>query len=1601
MRRDRSRRWALAVGLATALSAASAGGARADFPYVGDGTAGQPSTYHKNPGSGQPNDFGDDFRFATSPESSPQSIADNNGKLSELCGLRGGAVTDNNASFPLTDFPPTSACFGDYGGKNVRTGWAQTTGRPDVPIAVLDSGIKWNDTGAMNDLRKKVRLNTGELPYPEVDPTPTDATLLPTGQTCANYTSGAYDANGDGVVNLSDYACDNRISLTNPDRHGPAATMTPEDLILRFGNCQINSDRSLGTCAAGTHYDNDHNGYANDIAGWDFVANKNNPYDDVQYGHGSGEAQDSNAEANNGNKVGTCPNCMVMPLRVGESFIADVNRFAQAAVYATDQGAYVVQEALGTLNNSNLAREAIEYAYQHGTTVVASAADEAAEHHNQPGVLSDTVLVNSVTNYDLSATPGSQSYLQFNGCTNFSTKITVAVESSSCSSDATGKSSGIVGLIYSAALNARDAGTLQPSDDCRRVNGQRCVITANEVRQLMASGNINSSTSADQGGGPTDGDTYTGTGDTNHGQADDVNFAQQPEPSCAAPTPTCTDPNHNMLFSSEQNGGTSAGPDTRRYPARKGFDEFYGYGRLNAFNAVWAAAQGKIPPEAGITSPDWFERIDPNQSQIDIQGQVYARGSSYTCTLEVAAGGQPNNAPASGGGDFHSVSSSFCDGSTAHTDPYSGSLGHLDVTTLKSYFPPTNTGNFDGREPGLAGAQTSNGRPSTMPYAFTVRVVVRTAGANPMSGMDRRQFFLHRDADTLNQNWPKDLHTDGASSPVLADIDGDNRSELVVATSDGLVHAYRSDGSEVSGWPVHTRALSLHNEVAYSTAGGPISAPRYGAILGSLAAGDLFHDGRIEILADDLEGNVYAWDSSGHEVFHTTSNPAYSGNPTTVPGHDEYQSIRTGHMTRTDHGFAMAPVLAHLDGNPHGPLDIVAAGLDRHLYAWHADGTPVPGFPVLVVDPSKVTAVDPTTHLVTFNPGLDDGLTADQGKLVDTPAVADIDGSGKPEIVVGSNEEYDRSNDGFNAGAFDTASLQPLAAGGGSIGLHFGNSRLYAIKPTGLPSGESPSTVTQIHDAFLANWPFKVGLIDRGLLPDVGEGVTGSPVVGPVACPSGPDVGQTAPKVGVIPDAGPGYILNRDATSCYGNDGSGDIALQTDFAAGTTKYDTPAIPAVGDPAFGNVGGQVTFMAPATGLVRALDVVANEYQGGQDFLAAWNPSSGQFMPGWPTPVNDLQFLTGPSTGAIDQTSLNESPLEGSASQDLAAFGPTGAPAGPNWPKLTGDWTVANPTLGSFGTLDTEAGKPKDVVSITRYGSLTVYKTPASACSPSSWPRYHHDLANSGDYSRDAFPPGKPMNAAISGAQLTFTAPGNDLMCGTADHYQAATSDSPITPQSFASALPIQSLPAPHAAGSAESITLPTGTLRYVAVRAVDGQGNLGLPAVVDRGTSTPLGGGSGPGGASGSGSGGTSGPTFGGLGPGGASGPPCLATAPRSKLSHRLGRHARPTLRGTSVDVGCSRSAVRGVQVLVARLLRHRRCQFVTTGGRLTRPRSCQRPVYLTARVRARRDGSVTWSLPLRRRLPHGRYEALTRAYDAQGHFESRALRSSRLFFRVR
>ena len=83
---------------------------------------------------------------------------------SDFTGGTAWKYSSDQSGDPAIDSSPAEL-FG-VTGMSVDRAWQVSTGRPDVVIAVLDSGIRWDDAGAMADLAKKVHVNRGELPLP-------------------------------------------------------------------------------------------------------------------------------------------------------------------------------------------------------------------------------------------------------------------------------------------------------------------------------------------------------------------------------------------------------------------------------------------------------------------------------------------------------------------------------------------------------------------------------------------------------------------------------------------------------------------------------------------------------------------------------------------------------------------------------------------------------------------------------------------------------------------------------------------------------------------------------------------------------------------------------------------------------------------------------------------------------------------------------------------------------------------------------------------------------------------------------------------------------------------------------------------------------------------------------------------------------------------------------------------------------------------------------------------------------------------------------------------------------------------------------------------
>lgn len=180
------------------------------------------------------------------------------------------------------------------------------------------------------------------------------------------------------------------------------------------------------------------------------------------------------------------------------------------------------------------------------------------------------------------------------------------------------------------------------------------------------------------------------------------------------------------------------------------------------------------------------------------------------------------------------------------------------------------------------------------------------------------------DGSEVTQGWPKNIRgTSGAnySSPILADLDNDGIKEIIASTNE-RIQVFRFDGSSLNGWP-----LTINQYESYSV------------------VADLNNDGRQELIVASSDYKVHCFDYKGSEI-------------------PNWPQATGGYV----HGLA----LADLDSD--GSIEVIEGGDDKTVNIWRADGTALAGWPRQVGNSIKTS-----------------------------PTVADIDGDGKPEVFVASS----------------------------------------------------------------------------------------------------------------------------------------------------------------------------------------------------------------------------------------------------------------------------------------------------------------------------------------------------------------------------------------------------------------------------------------------------------------------------------------------------------------------------------------------------------------------------------------------------------------------
>jgi subtilisin family serine protease len=287
------------------------------------------------------------------------------------------------------------------------------------------------------------------------------------------------------------------------------------------------------------------------------------------------------------------------------------------------------------------------------------------------------------------------------------------------------------------------------------------------------------------------------------------------------------------------------------------------------------------------------------------------------------------------------------------------------------------------------------------------KVVVFDAGGRRLPGWPRVTY----DQRDGYGGYQATQYINADSTPVLGDLDGDGRDEVVVATMrnvfapgydparpwdgytvGGRVHAFRTDGSDLPGFPV-----DLEGSVVVSPALADVDGDGYREIV--VTSGDIFAGtvppathvldrfgrelpGWPVALGDDFFGTPPAVGDPDGDGSLEVVVVAGQGWDSSVAVVDAQGRVQSG-WPQTGSGFSIrGAVVSDIDGDG---LHEVVVPLSNCVQAWNADGSVCAGFP-------KVTELS----------------MGDAG-----PAVADLDGDGRTELVGASTWDFNPSLNDF------------------------------------------------------------------------------------------------------------------------------------------------------------------------------------------------------------------------------------------------------------------------------------------------------------------------------------------------------------------------------------------------------------------------------------------------------------------------------------------------------------------------------------------------------------------------------------------------------------
>ncbi len=163
-----------------------------------------------------------------------------------------------------------------------------------------------------------------------------------------------------------------------------------------FSNIWVNEAEFNGTPGI----DDDDNGYVDDVRGWDFAYDDNDPMDG--HGHGTHCAGTIAAIGNNSSGViGVAPMAKIMAVKgLLDSSGGQDTDLVEAVKYAVDNNAHILSNSWGGLGTSRVIEDIFNYAYQKGCVSIAAAGNDNMNVASHTPANVDSVIAVASTDQD-------------------------------------------------------------------------------------------------------------------------------------------------------------------------------------------------------------------------------------------------------------------------------------------------------------------------------------------------------------------------------------------------------------------------------------------------------------------------------------------------------------------------------------------------------------------------------------------------------------------------------------------------------------------------------------------------------------------------------------------------------------------------------------------------------------------------------------------------------------------------------------------------------------------------------------------------------------------------------------------------------------------------------------------------------------------------------------------------------------------------------------------------------------------------------------------------------------------------------------------------